>query len=77
MAQRCSRFDSCRYGYDNIVVITDEQSHHHVHASRERGYVINVAGNRNGVGYGKWTHIEGWSETVPGYIAELESAGGA
>ncbi len=38
-----------------------------------RGYVINVASNRNGVGYGEWTHIDGWSEAVVDYIAELES----
>jgi hypothetical protein len=38
------------------------------------GYVINVASNRNGVGYGEWTHIDGWSEAVVDYIAELERA---
>jgi hypothetical protein len=59
--------------YDRIVVITDEQSHDHVGAPGGRGYVINVASNRNGVGYGEWTHIDGWSEAVVDYIAELES----
>ena len=34
----------------------------------------NAASNRNGVGYGEWTHIDGWSEAVIDYIAELESA---
>ncbi len=43
---------------------------------RGRDFVINVASNRNGVGYGKWTHIDGWSEAVVEYIAELEAAGG-
>jgi len=62
--------------YDRIVVITDEQSHDHVGSPRGRGYVINVASNRNGVGYGEWTHIDGWSEAVVEYIAELESAEG-
>ena len=57
-----------------MVVITDEQSHDRVNAPRGRGYVINVASNRNGVGYGEWTHIDGWSEAVIDYIAELESA---
>jgi hypothetical protein len=27
------------------------------------------------VGYGTWTHIDGWSEAVVEYIAELEAAG--
>jgi len=64
----------CRSGYDRLVVITDEQSHDSVHAPRGKGYVINVASNRNGVGYGPWTHIDGWSEAVVEYIAELEAA---
>jgi hypothetical protein len=63
-----------RGSYDRIVVITDEQSHDTAHAPRGKGYVINVASNRNGVGYGAWTHIDGWSEAVVEYIAELESA---
>jgi 60 kDa SS-A/Ro ribonucleoprotein len=58
--------------YDRIVVITDEQSHDRVPASRATGYVINVASYRNGVGYGAWTHIDGWSDAVIDYIRELE-----
>jgi hypothetical protein len=65
-----------REGWDRLVVITDEQSHDQVPAPRGKGYVINVASNRNGVGYGAWTHIDGWSEAVVEYIAELEAAGG-
>jgi len=34
---------------------------------------INVASYKNGVGYGKWTHIDGWSESVIDYIRTLES----
>jgi 60 kDa SS-A/Ro ribonucleoprotein len=64
-----------REGWDRIVVITDEQSHDTVHDPLGKGYVINVASNRNGVGYGEWTHIDGWSEAVIEYIAELEAAG--
>jgi 60 kDa SS-A/Ro ribonucleoprotein len=64
----------CRNGYDRLVVITDEQSHDSVPAPRGKGYVINVASNRNGVGYGPWTHIDGWSEAVIEYIAELEAS---
>jgi len=64
----------CGEGYDRIVVITDEQSHDRVTAPRGRGYAINVASDRNGVGYGEWTHIDGWSEAVVEYITELEAA---
>jgi 60 kDa SS-A/Ro ribonucleoprotein len=66
-----------RAGYDRLVVITDEQSHDSVPAPRGKGYVINVASNRNGVGYGAWTHVDGWSEAVVDYIAELEAGEGA
>jgi hypothetical protein len=66
-----------RKGYDRIVVITDEQAHDHVGAPVGKGYVINVASNRNGVGYGEWTHIDGWSEAVVDYIAELETGDAA
>jgi hypothetical protein len=69
--------DDGRKGYDRLVVITDEQSHDHVGTPHGRGYVINVASNRNGVGYGEWTHIDGWSEAVVDYIAELESGDAA
>ncbi len=60
--------------YDRIIVITDEQSHDRVPAPKGRGYVVNVASYRNGVGYGPWTHIDGWSESVVEYIRELERA---
>lgn len=59
--------------YDRLIVITDEQAHDSVPAPNGRGYVINVASYKNGVGYGKWTHIDGWSESIVEYIRELES----
>jgi 60 kDa SS-A/Ro ribonucleoprotein len=60
--------------YDRIIVITDEQSHDRVPAPKGNGYVVNVASYQNGVGYGQWTHIDGWSEAVLSYIRELERA---
>jgi 60 kDa SS-A/Ro ribonucleoprotein len=63
---------SLRTAYDRIIVITDEQSHDRVPAPNARGYVINVASARNGVGYGAWTHIDGWSEAVVDYVRSLE-----
>jgi 60 kDa SS-A/Ro ribonucleoprotein len=58
--------------YDRLIVITDEQAHDTVPAPNGKGYVINVASNKNGVGYGKWTHIDGWSESVIEFIRTLE-----
>jgi hypothetical protein len=63
-----------REGYDQLIVITDEQSHDRVPAPKGNGYVINVASARNGVGYGEWTHIDGWSEAVIDYISEFEAS---
>ena len=57
---------------DRLIVITDEQSHDAVPNPRARGYVINVASYKNGVGYGKWVHIDGWSEAVIEYIRAAE-----
>ena len=59
-------------GYDRLIVITDEQAHDRVPSPRGKGYVINVASYKNGVGYGRWMHIDGWSESVVDYIRELE-----
>jgi len=56
--------------YDRIIVITDEQSHDAVSNPKTTGYMINVASNKNGVGYGKWRHIDGFSEAVFDYIVE-------
>lgn len=58
--------------YDRIIVITDEQAHDSVPDPKGRGYMINVASYKNGVGYGAWTHIDGWSEAVIDYIRESE-----
>jgi 60 kDa SS-A/Ro ribonucleoprotein len=68
---------SLRESYDRIIVITDEQSHDRVPAPHGRGYVINVASARNGVGYGAWTHIDGWSEAVVDYLHSLEAEANA
>ena len=69
-----SALDSIKDDYDRIVVVTDEQSHDRVPAPKGRGYMINVASAKNGVGYGAWAHIDGWSEAVVEYIRELEQS---
>ena len=62
-------------GYDRIIVITDEQSHQSISAPKtDKAYFINVATYKNGIGYGPWTHIDGWSEAVLQYIVAAEEA---
>ena len=59
--------------YDRLIVITDEQAHDTVPAPTSAAYMINVASYKNGVGYGRWVHIDGWSEAVIDYIRSFES----
>lgn len=58
--------------YDRLIVITDEQSRDPVPDPKGKGYVINVATYENGIGYGAWTHIDGFSEATLRYIQESE-----
>jgi hypothetical protein len=58
--------------YDRIVVITDEQSQDSVPNPTATGYMINVASNKHGVGYGKWIHLDGFSEVVVDWIQAFE-----
>lgn len=58
--------------HDRLVVITDEQSQDPVPGPKGRGYMLNVAAYENGVGYGEWTHITGWSDSVVRYILATE-----
>jgi 60 kDa SS-A/Ro ribonucleoprotein len=59
--------------HDRIIVITDEQSQDPVpQPVSMRAYLINVASASNGVGYGPWTHIDGFSEQVFRFITEAE-----
>lgn len=62
---------------ERLIVITDEQSTSWGQRCPDpvvgvRGYMINVASARNGVGYGAWTHIDGFSEQVLKYIVVAE-----
>jgi hypothetical protein len=63
--------------HDRLILVTDEQSADRVPEPKGRGYMINVASNRNGVGYGKWLHVDGWSDAVVRFISERERADGA
>lgn len=59
---------------DRLIVITDEQSHDHVpDPVAQHAYMINVASAQRGVGYGRWVHIDGFSESVLRFIQETEA----
>jgi hypothetical protein len=59
--------------HDRLIVITDEQSHDEVpDPVAPRAYLINVASSRNGVGYGRWVHLDGFSEQVLRWIEAYE-----
>jgi len=63
-----------KVGYDRLIIFTDEQSHQALSAPKEgsKAYVINVAAYQNGVGYGKWVHIDGFSEAAVDFIQQYE-----
>lgn len=62
-----------RVPHDRLIVITDEQSADRVpDPVCDLAYMINVASARNGVGYGKWKHLDGFSEHVIRWIVESE-----
>jgi hypothetical protein len=58
--------------YDRLIIITDEQSQDDIPNPQGKGYIINVASYDKGIGYGRYTHINGWSESVLDYIIEIE-----
>jgi 60 kDa SS-A/Ro ribonucleoprotein len=66
---------------DRAIVFTDEQdcdlklNPAQANAFGKSNYLVNVASYKNGIGYGKWTHIDGWSESVVEYVRTLESSG--
>lgn len=67
-------FLASKQNYDRIIVVTDEQSHTRISDPlTDKAYFINVSCERNGIGYGKWTHIDGWSESIIDFIREYES----
>lgn len=65
---------------ERVVVITDEQDCGNSDSESpskakflgKRNYLINVASAKNGIGYGRWIHIDGFSEAVINWIFEFE-----
>ena len=64
-----------------IIVITDEQdcdvdpakAPSKAKTFGKENFLVNIAAEKNGIGYGKWTHVDGWSENVIAYIAAEEA----
>ncbi len=66
---------------ERMIVITDEQDcagsgkHSPLNArplGEKFNYLINVASYQNGIGYGRWTHLDGFSEAVINWIPQYE-----
>lgn len=63
---------------ERIIVLTDEQDRDHkcspasANAFGKENYLINVSVEKNGINFGKWTSIHGWSEKIIDYIIENE-----
>jgi hypothetical protein len=64
---------------DRIVVFTDEQDCDLVNKPAsakpfgKNNYLINVGADRNGIGYGEWLHIDGFSEATLDFIQQHEA----
>jgi hypothetical protein len=80
LKQVCDFIDGAEKNIERLIVITDEQdcardpkdSPLNAKPLGKYNYVINVGTYKNGIGYGKWTNISGWSEAVLNYIIESE-----
>jgi hypothetical protein len=76
----CMDFIRERERFDRIVVVTDEQdcavdfaqSPKLAEPGCSKAYLINVASAACGIGYGKWTHIDGFSEASIDFIRAVE-----
>jgi len=58
---------------ERLIVITDEQSTDRPKQPQGLGYVVNVGTYKNGIAYGPWVAIDGWSEAIIDFIREHES----
>lgn len=75
-------------GYDRIIVLTDGQWHFMQGTGygaddalkvspdplTAKAYMVNVATTKSGIGYGKWTSIDGWSERIFDFIMAAEAS---
>ena len=60
--------------HDRIIVISDEQTEDKVpDPVAKLAYMINPASDKNGVGYGPWVHIDGFSTQVMDFVLAHEA----
>lgn len=61
--------------WDRCIMISDMQLHDNLQAYPEirHKYMVNVASYENGVGYGNWNWIDGYSAQTLRYMRELEA----
>lgn len=61
--------------YERIIVLTDEESQDAIvdPDAGTKAYMVNLASTQRGVGYGRWTHLDGFSEAVIAFIRESET----
>jgi 60 kDa SS-A/Ro ribonucleoprotein len=58
---------------ERLIVITDEQSMDRPAQPKGRGYIVNVGTYQNGIAYGPWVSIDGWSEAILDYVRASEA----
>lgn len=63
-----------RMQLDRLIVITDEQTTDGTVGVPQfkHLYMVNVASAKNGVGYGRWKHIDGFSENILKWMHAVE-----
>lgn len=65
--------------FDRVIVFTDEQDCDHklnpntAKLLGKNNYLVNIATEDRGIGYKKWTHINGFSESLLSFIAYSEA----
>ena len=61
--------------FDRLIVITDEQTQDQIPvAIYPKSYLLNVGVERNGVGYGSYVHIDGFSASTVEWLQAYEAA---
>lgn len=73
--------DTQERNVDRLIIITDEQDVDRKANPKDakalgakHNYIMNIASHQNGIGYGKFTHITGFSDKIFNYIQEFEKS---
>lgn len=79
LTQVMAHLQAIEHTADRVVVFTDEQDCSGVSDAPSKcvmfapkNYMINVASAKNGIGYRRWTHVDGFSENVIRWIHGYE-----